>query len=193
MNKETIFKVASWGTIIVCIFIIFNAFNPDISDLGVFYSYLLFISGIIGIVGAIFSLGIFPVIGGLAISGGMMVISVQDGFDVSTLIVFLEAILLIIGGSGMILTYEEPLNLLSTDLSRLNIGKTEYFELKALGITNLKELVEEKGHEGEICSITSISVPELKDWIRQAEHILQEVEKTRKSQLQKDYKKKFKK
>ena len=191
MKKETLFKIASWGTIIIGIWVIFDAIIYFDFE---FYFYLILISGIIGIIGAIISLGIFPLIGGLAISGGMIFLFTQFGFiSTELLFSFLKAVLLMIGGSGIILTFETPENMLSTDLTRLDIGKTEYFELKTVGITNLSDLVEEKGHEEEICSITSISVPQLKAWIHKAEQILEETEKVRKAQLQKDFKKKYRK
>ena len=188
MKKETLFKIASWGTIVIGIWVIADAFQYF--D---FYFYLILISGIIGIIGAIISLGIFPLIGGLAISGGMMFLFTQFGFISTLIFSFLKAVLLMIGGCGIILTFEAPESMLAIDLTRLDIGKTEYFELKTVGITNLSDLVEEKGHEEEICSITSISVPQLKAWIHKAEQILEETEKVRKAQLQKDFKKKYRK
>ncbi|TFG04869.1 MAG: hypothetical protein EU536_03490 [Promethearchaeota archaeon] len=193
MQKETLFKIASWGTIVISIIVVIGAFDPFLVFYGDIYLYLTLAAGILGIIGALFSLGIFPLLGGIVMGGGMIFLSFQYGFNVPILAAFLKAILLMLGGSCMILTYEIPESPTSIELSRLGIGKMEYFELKGLGITDLKELIEEKGHEEEISSLTSLTVPQLKVWIKEAENIVEEVDKLQKAQLQRDFKKKAKK
>jgi len=155
--------------------------------------YLMGILGVIGIIGAIITLGILPFIGGLAISGEMMYLGVAYGYNLIILYNFLRAVLFILGGSGIILTYETPIDPHSIELIRLNIGKQEYYNLKHLGINNLKDLVEEKGNEEEVCSITSIPLLKLKEWISKSEQILNDIEILKKAELQKDFKKRFKK
>ena len=187
-ERETKFKIASWATLALSILVMIDSFLYF--D---FYFYLIFIAGILGLIGAVFSLGIFPIIGGLATSGGILFLVAQFGFVDTFLLTLLKTIPLIIGGCGMIFWFEGAEDPLSTELSRLDIGGEDFFELKTMGITNLKELVDEKGHEEEICSLTSISISQLKAWIEQAEKILQETEKSRKAQLQRDFKRKYKK
>ncbi len=183
------FKVASVVSLILSFLLIIDAFSY-----GSFYFYLILISGIVGLMGSILSLGIFPIIGGLVTGGGILFLVAQPEFEFADtfLLTLLKAVPLILGGCGMLLWYEFSEDPLSTNLSRLGIGKTDYFELKSMGITNLKELVEEKDHEEEVCSLTSIPLPQLKSWIEQGEKILQEIEKLRKAQLQKDFKRKRK-
>jgi len=188
LERETKFKIASWATLALSILVLIDSFLYF--D---FYFYWIFIAGILGLIGAVFSLGIFPIIGGLATSGGILFLVAQFGFVDTLLITLLKAIPLIIGGCGMIFWFEGPEDPLSTELSRLDIGREDFFELKTMGITNLKELVDEKGYEEEVCTLTSISISQLKAWIEQAEKILQETEKLRKAQLQRDFKRKYKK
>ncbi|MFX1298637.1 MAG: hypothetical protein ACFFD2_27730 [Promethearchaeota archaeon] len=192
MNKKQWFIIFSWGTVIIAILVIFDSFNYFIIPLD-FYFYLILISGIIGIIGALISLGIFPTIGGLAICISMIYLSIQYGFEGTFLMSFLKATALLILGCGMILTFEEPIDLQSYELPRLGLNKTEFLALKNLGITTLKELIEEKGNEEEISSITSIKQPDLKSWIHKAEEILENYNKVKKEQLKKDFKQKYKK
>ncbi len=193
MDKRKWFIVSSWGTILVGIWVIFDAFNPYILVYGDYYLYLILISGILGIFGAIISLGIFPVISGFVICGSLIYTSFLYELNPPILFSFLKALGFIIAGCGMIITFEESYELELYGLHHLGMGKTEYFALKDLGITTLEELVEEKGNEEEICSITSIPIIQLKSWIRKAEELLQEREKRKKEQLRKDFKEKQRK
>ena len=193
MEKKTLFLISSWGTIIISIFVILDAFNPYILVYGDFYLYLILIAGIIGIIGAIISLGIFPVIGGFIICGSLLYSSVIYGISVPILSSFGKAILLLIGGCGIILTFEDSREINSFELPLLGLNKTEYFALRNVGITNLTELIAEKGNEKEICAITTISLSQLKSWIQKAEKILTENEEMKKAQLKKDFKDKYKK
>lgn len=189
MEMKSWFMLSSWITILVGIWVIFGAFDPYIIYSGDFYVYLILISGIIGIIGALISLGIFPIIGGLSISISIIYLTFQYSFNTALLITFLKAVLLIIGGCGIILTFEEPIDLQSFELPRLGMGKGEFLALKDLGITTLEELIAEKGNEEEICSITIISLTQLKNWIKKAEEIIQEHKKVKKDQLRKSLKK----
>ncbi|MHA1357358.1 MAG: hypothetical protein ACTSQI_02940 [Candidatus Helarchaeota archaeon] len=193
MEKQKWFIVSSWGTIIIAIWVIFGAFDPVIAYFGDFYTYLIFISGIIGIFGAMTSLGIFPTVGGLAVSISMVFLSFQTGFGGSILFTFLRGTILIIFGSVMILTFEESINEETYELPRLGINKAEYYALKDLGITSLQDLIEEKGNEDEICSISEINRADLIEWIKKAEEIIQKRVDIKKEQLKKDFKQKYKK
>ncbi len=193
LNKKQILTISSWATILVSIWVIFGAFDPYILYYGDFYIYLILIAGAMGVLGAITTLGILPFIGGFAISGGMIYLGFVYGFNPPILYTFLRGILLSLGGSGIILTFESPVDPYSIELIRLNIGKEEYYYLKNLGINNLKDLVEEKGHEEEICAIASIPLPKLKEWICRSEEISKEIEDLKKAKLESDYKKRFKK
>lgn len=178
-------------TILVGILIIFGAF--DVRFYGDPYMYLVLIAGIIGIIGAITTLGILPILGGLAISGGMMYLGFIYEFNPIILFSFLRAILFILGGSGIILTFEAPVDPCSIELFRLGMEKQEYYNLKNLGINNLEDLVKEKGNEEEVCSIISVPPSKLKEWVDKSEQILKEIEVLKKAQLEKDFKKRFKK
>jgi hypothetical protein len=191
LKRRTLFMISSWGTIIVGIWIILGAFDQYIRAYGDFYLYLILIAGIIGIIGAITSLGILPLIGGFVISGGMLFLGIQYEFELPVLSIFIRAILFILGGSGIILSFEEPLP--ASSLVRLGVNRTEFFQLKELGINTIEELIEEKGHEEEICAITSISLNEIKEWIKKAEEILQEEEQRKKDKLKKNFKQKYNK
>ena len=180
-------------TIFIGIWIIFSAFDPYLLYYGEFYMYSLIIIGIIGIIGALTTLGILPLIGGLVISGEMIYLGFMYGFNPPILFTFLRGILFLLGGSGIILTFEVPMDPFSIELIRLNIEKEDYNNLKKLGINNLKDLVEEKGNEEEICAITSIPLSKLIEWIGKSEEILKEIENSKKSQLEKNFKKRFKK
>ncbi|MHA1266416.1 MAG: hypothetical protein ACTSRS_14375 [Candidatus Helarchaeota archaeon] len=189
MERETWFKISSWGAVIVGLLVIVGAFDPYIGIYGEFYTYLILIAGIIGVIGAILSLGILPLLGGLIIIIGMLILTIQNELSISILETLLRAIFFTIFGGGIILSFEMPEDPLSIELSRLQIGKTHYYELKAIGITNLKKLVEERGHEKEVCSLTSIELPQLKSWIVKAEKILQEVNELKRRELIKSSKK----
>jgi hypothetical protein len=193
LNKKQILTISSWATILVGIWIIFGAFDAYMSYYGSFYMYLSLIAGIIGILGALTTLGILPFLGGFAISGVMIYLGFVYGFNPPILFTFLRGILLSLGGSGIILTFEAPVDPYSIELIRLDIGKEEYHNLKNLGVNNLQDLVEEKGHEEEICTIASIPVPKLKEWICRSEEIFKEIEALKKTKLERDYKKRFKK
>ncbi len=193
MEKRSWFIISSWGSVIIGIWIIFGAFDPVIVFFGDFYIYLILISGIVGIFGALVSLGILPTIGGFAICISMILLSFQTGFGGPILYTFLRGSILIIFGAIMILSFEDTENKEAYELARLGMNKTEYFTLRDLGITTLKELIEEKGCEDEICSISEISKADLMDWIKRAEEILQKRADLKKEQLRKDYKQKFKK
>lgn len=155
--------------------------------------YLILIAGVVSILGALTTLGILPLLGGFAVSGGMIYLGFVYGFNSPILFTFLRGILLILGGSGIILTFEPPVDPYSIELIRLDIGKEEYHNLKNLGVNNLKDLVDEKGHEEEICAIASIPLPKLKEWICRSEEIFKEIETLKKAKLESDYKKRFKK
>ncbi|HUY00919.1 MAG TPA: hypothetical protein VMV49_15260 [Candidatus Deferrimicrobium sp.] len=191
LKRRTLFLISAWGTILIGIWIIFGAFDPFILIYGDFNLYLILIGGIIGIIGAIISLGVLSVIGGLVISGGMLYLGVIYGFELPILFAFLKAVFFILGGTGIILTFEEPI--LYSSLLQLRVDKTEYFQLKEIGINTIDDLIEEKGNEEEVCAITSISLNQLKGWIKRAEEIHQEEEQLKRDQLKKDFKQKYKK
>lgn len=193
LNKKQVLTISAWATILVSIWVIFGAFDPYILYYGDFYMYLSLVVGLIGILGAISTLGILPLIGGFVIAGAMMYLGLVLGFNPPILFTFLRGVLLSLGGSGIILTFEPPVDPYSVELIRLDIGKEDFYNLKNLGVNNLQDLIEEKGHEEEICTIASIPVPKFKDWIRRSEEICNEIEALKKAQLEKDYKKRFKK
>ncbi|MDD1776714.1 MAG: hypothetical protein LUQ65_00990 [Candidatus Helarchaeota archaeon] len=193
MNKKQLLTIISWATIILGAWVVFGAFDSYMNYYGEFYMYFTIIAGVIGILGAFTTLGILPLLGGLAISGAMIYLGFLNGFNPPILFTFLRGILLSLGGCGIILTFEAPADPYSIELIRLNIGKEEYHNLKNLGVNNLKDLVEEKGHEEEICAIASIPVPKLKEWICRSEEIFKEIETLEKAKLEKDYKKRLKK
>jgi len=193
VNKKQVLMISYLTTIFIGIWIIFSAFDPYLLYYGEFYMYSLIIIGIIGIIGALTTLGILPLIGGLVISGEMIYLGFMYGFNPPILFTFLRGILFLLGGSGIILTFEVPMDPFSIELIRLNIEKEDYNNLKKLGINNLKDLVEEKGNEEEICAITSIPLSKLIEWIGKSEEILKEIENSKKSQLEKNFKKRFKK
>jgi hypothetical protein len=178
LNKKQVLTISAWATILVSIWVVFGAFDPSILLFGDFYMYLILVAGIIGILGAITTLGILPFIGGFAISGAMIYLGFTYGFFPPILYSFLRGVLLTLGGSGIILTFEAPVDPYSIELIRLDIGKQDYYNLKNLGINNLQDLVEEKGHEEEICTIASIPIPRLKEWICKSEEIFKEIEAT---------------
>ena len=72
MEKDTWFKISSWGTIAISIIVIIGAFNPYIALYGDFYIYLTLIAGILGVFGALLSLGILPLLAGVAVSISLM-------------------------------------------------------------------------------------------------------------------------
>jgi len=193
LNRKQILTISAWATILVGIWVVFGAFDPYILYYGDFYIYLSLVAGVIGILGAITTLGILPLLGGFAISGAMIYLGFVSGFSPPILYTFLRGLLLILGGSGIILTFEPPVDSYSIELIRLDIGKEDYHNLKNLGVNNLQDLVEEKGHEEEICAIASIPVPKLKEWICKSEEIFKEIEALKKAKLESDYKKRFKK
>ena len=193
LNKKQILIISSWATIVVCIWIIFGAFDAFMLYYGDLYMYISLIAAGIGILGALTTLGVLPFLGGFAISGAMIYLGFVSGFDPPILFTFLRGILLCLGGCGIILTFEAPADPYSIELIRLDIGKEEYYNLKNLGVNNLQDLVEEKGHEEEICAIASIPVPKLKEWICRSEEIFKEIEALKKAKLESDYKKRFKK
>jgi hypothetical protein len=184
--------ISSWLTVLVGVWIIMGAFF-EISAYSYFYLYLLLIAAVIGIIGAVTTLGILPIIGGLTIAGAMIYLGVIYEFNPIILYSLLRAVLFVLGGSGIILTFEEPVDPCSIELIRIGVGKQEYYNLKNLGINNLEDLVKEKGNEEEVCSIISVPLSQLKDWIEKSEQILTEIEELKKAKLEKDFKKRFKK
>lgn len=190
MDKKKWFTISSWVTVIFGILVIFDAFNYWIAPFELYF-YLILVAGIIGIVGAILSLGIFSMTGGIVICGALIYFSSLYGIPDVVLFSFIKAVCLLIGGGGMILTYEEAFDSERFEIARLGMNKTEYFALKDLGINTISDLLEEKGNEEEICSITSILLTDFKGWIEKAEKLLQEHEDRKKTQLRRDYKEKF--
>ncbi len=66
-------------------------------------------------------------------------------------------------GMGFLISGSRPQKIPPGPLSlnRLDINWEEYSKLKTIGITNLKDLAEERGHEEEISSLTLISTAQL--------------------------------
>ncbi|MHA1231767.1 MAG: hypothetical protein ACTSPQ_14055 [Candidatus Helarchaeota archaeon] len=160
------------------------------------YVIFLGIGGITSIVGGLFSLGILPLLGCIpSLICMVLLLSDTEFWSIYRPDVLILLIISMLMGTLLIIFFQEfPVKIIpevkELKLKELRgIKKKQIEKLEMIGISTLRELVEEKDNLKEISKLTNIDRNRLRMWVKEANDYQKQYQEYQKDRLKKSYKK----
>ncbi len=160
------------------------------------YVIFLGIGGITSIVGGLFSLGILPLLGCIpSLICMVLLLSDTEFWSIYRPDVLILLIISMLMGTLLIIFFQEfPVKIVpevkELKLKELRgIKKKQIEKLEMIGISTLRELVEEKDNLKEISKLTNIDRNRLRMWVKEANDYQKQYQEYQKDRLKKSYKK----